>query len=410
MLALAALVAILPALTLAKPVDLAQRNPSKRYTGVLIKANRDGLCISVNGGTQKAVYADGTAVVSIPCSQATTWDINPGSGSVLVSGHNGFALDAGTNPTNNGPLKIWTSYPGLMQQTWYYTGDDRIAITGGTQCLDEGPNGIQTYQCTTGNTNQTRAHYHLELRLLPNRDLDQFLFLRFVDSFGVTPNIPTGKVYPDPPVGGGQRLHPYGRDDLCLSALGGAPQVGSEVEITYCFDNNDPNSKAQLWDVPAKGATGPVRIINTDLCLDAGNNPGNGSGLKVWTCYDGLIQQTWKRGAGNSNTFGLSNVPRRRARFHRPEPPPLFGTRERPDLAVLEQRRCPAGVLHAIVGAGHPEPYHATTTTIPITTARSLALPRCASTDMSDGEERARTTLRRSKIPRIDARTMTRPH
>jgi hypothetical protein len=47
----------------------------------------------------------------------------------------------------------------------------------------------------------------------------------------VTPNIPTGKVYPDPPVGGGQRLHPYGRDDLCLSALGGAPQVGSEVEM-----------------------------------------------------------------------------------------------------------------------------------------------------------------------------------
>ncbi|GFZ44478.1 hypothetical protein JCM24511_02200 [Saitozyma sp. JCM 24511] len=76
---------------------------------------------------------------------------------------------------------------------------------------------------------------------------------------------------------------------------------------TYCFDNNDPNSKAQLWDVPAKGATGPVRVINTNLCLDAGNNPGNGSGLKVWTCYDGLLQQTWKRGAGNSNTFALSN-------------------------------------------------------------------------------------------------------
>jgi hypothetical protein len=87
-------------------VDLAQRNLSKRYTGVLIKANRDGLCISVDGGNQKAVYADGTAVVSIPCSAATTWDINPGSGSVLVSGHNGFALDAGTNPTNNGPLKV----------------------------------------------------------------------------------------------------------------------------------------------------------------------------------------------------------------------------------------------------------------------------------------------------------------
>jgi hypothetical protein len=50
--------------------------------------------------------------------------------------------------------QIWTSYPGLYQQTWYLTGDNRIAITGGNQCLDEGTNGIQTYQCTTGNTNQ----------------------------------------------------------------------------------------------------------------------------------------------------------------------------------------------------------------------------------------------------------------
>jgi hypothetical protein len=39
---------------------------------------------------------------------------------------------------------------------WYLTDDQRIAITGGNQCLDEGDNGIQTYQCTTGNTNQGR--------------------------------------------------------------------------------------------------------------------------------------------------------------------------------------------------------------------------------------------------------------
>lgn len=50
--------------------------------------------------------------------------------------------------------QIWDSYPGLFQQTWYLTDDKRIAITGGDQCLDEGDNGIQTYQCTTGNTNQ----------------------------------------------------------------------------------------------------------------------------------------------------------------------------------------------------------------------------------------------------------------
>lgn len=42
----------------------------------------------------------------------------------------------------------------MLTLRWYLTGDNRIAITGGDQCLDEGDNGVQTYQCTTGNTNQ----------------------------------------------------------------------------------------------------------------------------------------------------------------------------------------------------------------------------------------------------------------
>ena len=38
--------------------------------------------------------------------------------------------------------------------SWYLTGDNRIAITGGNQCLDEDATNVQIYQCTTGNTNQ----------------------------------------------------------------------------------------------------------------------------------------------------------------------------------------------------------------------------------------------------------------
>lgn len=38
------------------------------------------------------------------------------------------------------------------------TDDDRIAITGGNQCIDFGPSGAQTYQCTTGNANQVCIH------------------------------------------------------------------------------------------------------------------------------------------------------------------------------------------------------------------------------------------------------------
>lgn len=42
----------------------------------------------------------------------------------------------------------------LIGSRWYLTLDNRIAITGGDQCLDEGNNGIQTYRCTPNNGNQ----------------------------------------------------------------------------------------------------------------------------------------------------------------------------------------------------------------------------------------------------------------
>jgi hypothetical protein len=64
-------------------------------------------------------------------------------------------LDAGTSPHNNGQVVVKTCAPGAASQHWYFTADNRIAITGGDQCLDYpsvGP--VQTYKCTTGNTNQ----------------------------------------------------------------------------------------------------------------------------------------------------------------------------------------------------------------------------------------------------------------
>lgn len=38
---------------------------------------------------------------------------------------------------------------------WYLTGDNRIAITGGTQCLDDNGSNVQQWACTPGNTNQS---------------------------------------------------------------------------------------------------------------------------------------------------------------------------------------------------------------------------------------------------------------
>jgi hypothetical protein len=68
-------------------------------------------------------------------------------------------LDAGSSPHNNGPAKVYTCYPGLAAQHWYFTADQRVALTGGTQCLDlsTSTGAPQTYACTPGNTNQVWA-------------------------------------------------------------------------------------------------------------------------------------------------------------------------------------------------------------------------------------------------------------
>ncbi|EIW71520.1 hypothetical protein TREMEDRAFT_27944 [Tremella mesenterica DSM 1558] len=143
---------ILPLLTDASPVY-------KRYTSQRIQSvSQKGQCLSPVGWPN-VTLSNGVQVGSVDCDQAPGWDISPGSGSVILSGTN-YALDAGTGKDNNEIVKIWQSYPGLFQQTWYLTPDSRIAITGGNQCLDQGPVGPQTYQCTTGNTNQGECFTH----------------------------------------------------------------------------------------------------------------------------------------------------------------------------------------------------------------------------------------------------------
>ncbi|OWZ34691.1 hypothetical protein C356_05235 [Cryptococcus neoformans c45] len=144
------LVALLSIVSLAAASPLPEaRSLHERYSLVQIQSHRNGECLVPEG----AKWGNGFQVITKPCEQAAWWDINPGSGSILLSGST-MALDAGTGTENNEIVKIWESYPGLFQQTWYLTPDNRIAITGGDQCLDQGDNGPQTYQCTTGNTNQ----------------------------------------------------------------------------------------------------------------------------------------------------------------------------------------------------------------------------------------------------------------
>lgn len=55
------------------------------------------------------------------------WDVQRGTTAVKLSAGN-FCLDFGTNPNANGVgAKLWTCYPGLTQQTFYYTNDNRVS-------------------------------------------------------------------------------------------------------------------------------------------------------------------------------------------------------------------------------------------------------------------------------------------
>ncbi|OCF43414.1 hypothetical protein I317_02714 [Kwoniella heveanensis CBS 569] len=137
--------AFLPILALASAQPIA-----KRHQGVKIQSTANGRCLS-----PKAPNTESSLVVAIDCDGAQAWDINPGSGSVILSGTD-LALDAGSGNEDNEDLTVQKSTPGAFQQTWYLTDDGRMAITNGVQCLDQGNDteGTQTYRCYPGNTNQ----------------------------------------------------------------------------------------------------------------------------------------------------------------------------------------------------------------------------------------------------------------
>jgi hypothetical protein len=110
MLFTTSLIALIPllSLTLASPI--------KRATGMVIRDNADGLCITPDAISAFYV-SDGTPVVTKPCEHALRWNISPGTGSVVLTGNDKFALDAGAESSNNGSLIVSTSIPGSYGQT-----------------------------------------------------------------------------------------------------------------------------------------------------------------------------------------------------------------------------------------------------------------------------------------------------
>jgi len=96
-------------------------------------------------------------------------------------------------------------------------------------------------------------------------------------------------------------IHPNGDTTKCLDIRGAVFADGTPVQIYDCN-----GTKAQKWhfisEVNSAGS-----IITTDggpFCLDAGANPANGVGMKIWTCFYNLPAQAWAV-APNSTRISL---------------------------------------------------------------------------------------------------------
>lgn len=173
--------------------------------------------------------------------------------------------------------------------SWYLTPDNRIAITGGNQCLDQGnaQEMTQTYQCTTGNTNQSELH---DFPCLP------FHSKRYLHCS----HVPVWNVIPDEPAASQIKWAKDG-ENLCATVMGGTPGNGAVVALSTCLAPGTEYYGLQLFQQTSNNF---LQLAGTNFCLDAGVNPANGSGMKIWTCYDGLLQQTWSVNANRLISLG----------------------------------------------------------------------------------------------------------
>ncbi|WRT64497.1 uncharacterized protein IL334_001429 [Kwoniella shivajii] len=235
----------------------------KRYTAIRIKSYRNNECLHPNG--DKSTWGPGTQVGTTGCDKAAMRTASPGSGNIVLY-NTDLVVDAGTGIENGEQVTLAAKSSGKFQQTWYWTIDDRLAITGGTQCLDQGSEeeGTQTWKCISGNTNQI---WICQTPIPENPVFDP----------------PLGNIYDDSSTGG-KRLHPVGRSDLALTLDGGFEMSGRSAVIAYSQPNESPNSSAQLLNLTIGSGIFVSSLHDSTTCLDAGYDPHNGAIARFINC------------------------------------------------------------------------------------------------------------------------------
>lgn len=117
-------------------------------------------------------------------------------------------------------------------------------------------------------------------------------------------NINTGSINvntPDQNAALTYNIHPSAASSKCVGIQGGTYADGSPVDI---YDCNGSASQKWQWDGSALRSTNPAD--QSQWCLDAGEpaQMANGIQMKVWQCYGGLTQQTWKSPITSSTSSG----------------------------------------------------------------------------------------------------------
>ncbi|WVF67053.1 hypothetical protein IAT40_001796 [Kwoniella sp. CBS 6097] len=249
----------LPLLALASASSIV-----KRHTGVRIQSARNGHCLS-----PKAPDQLNSTIVAIDCDRAQVWDINPGSGNIVLSGTN-KALSTGPEPKLNGKLKLEQTSSEAIGQTWNFVDEHRIKLekfTDSEQCLDQGNSteGTQIYKCYEDNVNQG-------WRVLP------------ADAGNETSTVDTNVTLSVDETYKWLEVFAYNKSQY----------EGSNLALSHSLaEPSESGFDTQRWNV-IQGGTGPIKLTSDEsLCIDAGQNPTDGVQVKVERCADNGSSQTW---------------------------------------------------------------------------------------------------------------------
>lgn len=274
---LTSLFALLPLLAISVSAGPIER----RATGVQIHPNGDiSQCLQVqtySKGVQDPSQVANDSPLSVGACGApgtfSAFDISYGDQlSVKLTGSN-LCFDAGSNPGNNGIMKLYTCYPGLPQQHYYLTPDNHISITNGDQCVDRRDGGatLQTFRCIGYNTNQ--------IWTLGNSSPPPTTTSAATATATATGS--SGK--PNPYAG---LIHFNGDQSQCLAIQADQPiAAGSDVNVQPCSINL---AGRNTWQYVA-GQTTFVVGTDSSLCLDFGSDT-DGSKVKVQKCNGGASQ------------------------------------------------------------------------------------------------------------------------